>query len=51
MKRTATVKIATAVAVALTVAMVAAPVQAQQGAEKPNILFIVSDDTGYGDRR
>ena len=49
MKKTATVKIATAVAVALTVAMVAAPVQAQQGAEKPNILFIVSDDTGYGD--
>ncbi len=30
-------------------AIFAAPVQAQQGAEKPNILFIVSDDTGYGD--
>ena len=49
MKRTATVRIATAVAVALAVAIFAAPVQAQQGAEKPNILFIVSDDTGYGD--
>ena len=48
-KRTATVRIATGVAVALTVAIFAAPVQAQQGAEKPNILFIVSDDTGYGD--
>ncbi len=46
MKKTATVRIATAVAVALTVAMVAAPVQAQQGAEKPNILFIMGDDIG-----
>lgn len=27
----------------------ASPLQAQDSQRKPNILFIVSDDTGYGD--